>query len=75
MSSTTAKIANLNHLKIISLGPDVVPYILERMKIKPDHWFIALRVLTGCNPVKENSSFMEATEAWLNWGRSEDLID
>ncbi len=38
---------------------------------KPDHWFWALRAITGDNPVKsEHRGRMKLmAEAWIQWGK------
>ena len=38
--------------EIIGMGKQAVPLILERMQAERGHWFIALRAITGANPVK-----------------------
>jgi len=75
LSSITKKITNLNYLKIIAMGKAVVPLILHSLAQRPDHWFVALKALTDQDPTSPNSSFEEAVEAWLSWGRQEGLID
>src|SRR5260370_30090011 len=37
--------------QIIGMGPDVVPLLLRELEREPDHWFRALRTLTGADPV------------------------
>ncbi|NET56937.1 MAG: hypothetical protein F6K47_12460 [Symploca sp. SIO2E6] len=75
LSSITKKITNFNYLKIIAMGKTVVPLILHSLAQQPDHWFVALKVLTDQDPTSPNSSFEEAVEAWLSWGKQEGLID
>jgi hypothetical protein len=57
------------YLRIIGLGPVVVPWILDELKVNPDWWFEALKALTGEDPTQPNASFDDAVKAWLNWGR------
>ncbi len=63
--------------RIIGLGPDVVPYILARMKDSPDHWFWALYSITGENPVsKKSEGIMQwMTNDWLDWGRGLGFVE
>jgi hypothetical protein len=75
LSSITKKITNFNYLKIIAMGKAVVPLILRSLAKQPDHWFVALKALTDQDPTSPNSSFEQAVEAWLSWGRQEGLID
>ena len=51
LSSTTAMADLPSYQKIIALGPPVVPLLLRELERDPDHWFWALKVLTGANPV------------------------
>ena len=58
--------------RIIGMGPAVVPSLLAELKRDPNHWFWALRSITGENPVSENArGRLDAMiTAWLDWGRS-----
>jgi hypothetical protein len=62
--------------KIIGLGQPAVALILDELKRSPDHWFWALRAITGDNPVPEdhwgNVNLM--AKDWLSWGREHHLI-
>jgi len=53
------------------MGPAVVPLILRDLEQKPDHWFWALRAITGDNPVKlEKCDRMKLmTQVWIEWGK------
>ncbi len=55
---------------IVELGPAVVPLLLEELDKEPDHWFWALKELTGENPVTPESRGNVAAMAkcWLQWG-------
>ena len=60
---------------IIAMGPIAIPFILAQLESEgdePDHWFWALRVLTGANPVKdeERGNIVKMAEAWFSWGRT-----
>ncbi len=61
---------------IIALGPAVVPLLLQELECCPDHWFRALQVLTGTNPVPEacRGHVREMAKAWLRWGRENGLV-
>ena len=52
----------------MTLGKIAVPWILEEMADRPDHWFIALHELTGAKPVPTESKgqLPEMNAAWLN---------
>ncbi|HVN82499.1 MAG TPA: hypothetical protein VMW38_26170 [Terriglobia bacterium] len=62
---------------IIGMGPTAVPLILHELRRSPDHWFWALRSITGENPVPEESrgNMREMAEAWLTWGAAKGYVD
>jgi hypothetical protein len=74
-SSVTRILLSHYYLKIISLGPSVIPLILAELSKKPDHWFMALAVLSDSDPTKPGYTFIEATEAWLKWGRDHGYLN
>lgn len=57
--------------QIIGLGPAVIPCLLRELQTSLDHWFWALRAVTGEDPTPESArgGFEEMTQAWLEWGR------
>ncbi len=61
---------------IIAMGPTAVPWLLDRLREKPNHWFVALRTITGVNPVPPESRgrFKEMTAAWLEWGHQQGFL-
>ena len=56
--------------RIIAIGTPAVPWLLQRLATKPDHWFVALSAITGARPVPPESRgrVKEMTKAWLDWG-------
>jgi hypothetical protein len=71
LSSVQEIILNPAYQRIIGMGPDVIPFILQQLEKCPGFWFWALRCLTGENPVtpQMRGDVAAMTEAWLNWGR------
>lgn len=63
--------------EIVGMGPAAVPLILKRLESNPDHWFWALRAITGTNPVRpEDAGTVDAmARAWIEWGREQGLND
>lgn len=61
--------AHPNYQKIIDLGPDVVEWIIRELKREPDHWFHALKAITGADPVPpdDRGNMTKMREAWLKW--------
>jgi hypothetical protein len=71
LSSVQEIILNPAYQRIIGMGPDMIPFILQQLERCPGFWFWALRCLTGENPVTQQmrGDVAAMTEAWLNWGR------
>src|SRR5262249_46519173 len=71
LSSMTARLRHRAYREIIALGPAVVPLLLRELEHPPNHWFAALRSLTGEDPVpaSERGRIGPMTEAWITWGR------
>ena len=74
MSSLTKMITHESYLRIIGMGPSVLPLLFKELKERPDHWLVALHAITGEDPASPTSSFNEAVEAWLRWGRDKGYL-
>jgi len=76
LDSTAQQFLHPDYQTIIEMGMPVVPYILKRLKHKPDHWFEALCAITGENPVPEDCAgdLPKRTACWLAWGKAHGLI-
>ena len=57
--------------KILGMGKGVIPFIFEEMEREPDHWFHALAILTGENPLPSDfrGTIKDAVSLWVQWGR------
>lgn len=75
-SSATSIATHPDYQEIIAMGMRAVPLILSDLKEKPDHWFIALREITGVNPVPVSAQgrLSEMAQAWIRWGESNRYI-
>lgn len=75
-SSLSDAVNHQAYREIISMGPKVVPIILRELQRRPNHWFYALSLITGEDPVKEEDwgRLVKMTEAWLEWGRERGLV-
>jgi len=71
MSSSTSMILHKAYQQIIGMGPTVIPLILRELQNSPDHWFAALKALTGIDPVapSDRGKLGAMTNAWLDWAR------
>lgn len=68
------KVLHPAYQRIIGLGPAAIPLILRELQQEPGHWFWALHALTGEDPASAGSTFQEAVEAWLQWGREHGYV-
>jgi hypothetical protein len=75
-SSPVIRFMHDDYQSIMAKGKEVIPYILNRMKTKPDDWFWALRHITNHDAavVSGATNFDEAVAAWLKWGVINDYI-
>lgn len=74
MSSVAKMITHPSYQAIIAMGDLAVPLLLMELRDRPDHWLVALRTLTDQDPAKPGSTFGEAVEAWLSWGRERKFL-
>jgi|MudIll2142460700_1097286.scaffolds.fasta_scaffold04144_2 hypothetical protein len=76
LSSVTEIAMHPAYQQIIGMGPIAIPLILSAMKKKPDHWFWALRSITGEDPIlnENRGQIPQMTKAWLNWGVEQGYI-
>ncbi|HMR19803.1 MAG TPA: hypothetical protein PKA53_10940 [Sphingobacterium sp.] len=68
-SSLTEIVLNHAYQRIIGMGNQALPYILEALEAEPNHWSWALKAITGENPVspeKQGDIYAER-EFWLGW--------
>jgi hypothetical protein len=68
-SSVSKMISHPAYTAIIEMGREAVPLLLEELRDRPDHWLVALNRITREDPAPSGSTFSEAVEAWLGWGR------
>ena len=56
--------------QIIGMGRVAVPYILRELSRQAEHWFWALKAITGQDPVPERDrgDLAGMARAWLVWG-------
>jgi hypothetical protein len=70
-SSVAAMAMHPAYQRIIGLGSPVVPLILRELRRELDHWFWALRAITGEDPVplESRGRLPEMADAWFRWAR------
>jgi hypothetical protein len=70
------RIMHPSYQKIIGLGREALPLILDRLSSQPDHWFWALRSISDEDPVRPEDvgRFDAMRDAWIEWGRDRGLV-
>ena len=74
VSSITRAAMHPAYQSIIGMGEPAVPLILRELREHGGHWLWALHAITRRDPAPDGSSFDEAVQAWLDWGRSQGYI-
>lgn len=75
-SSISEIVMHPAYQQIIGMGPTAIPFILSEMRLSSDHWFWALKSISGDDPVEVQyrGNIKKMTEAWLQWGRNQGYI-
>jgi hypothetical protein len=62
--------------EIIGMGREAIPLILQELEQEPNHWFWALRAITGESPVPpdQRGKMQEMANSWLHWGREQGYL-
>ena len=70
-SSTTELAMCPSYQRIIGLGAPVIPLLLRELERAPDHYFWALKAITGADPVPvaSHGKVRDMTRYWIEWGR------
>jgi hypothetical protein len=73
LSSVTEMAMHPAYQQIIGMGVIALPYIFTEIRKKPDHWFWALKSITGEDPVTpgQRGKIKEMTECWLRWAKDQ----
>ena len=76
-SLSVQKVTDLSYLGIIAMGPRVIPLILEELRQKGGHWFLALEVLAEGSPVPPTDvgNINRMKSAWIQWGIQKGIIE
>lgn len=71
VSSLSQMVTHPAYQRIIGMGAEAIPLMLARLRRQPEHWFWALKSISGVDPVpEEERGDVEAmSRAWLSWGR------
>jgi len=71
LSLLSQKVLHPAYQRIIGMGEKAVPLLMKELEREPNHWFWALRAITGANPVQSNNRgrVKRMAQDWLTWGR------
>ncbi|MEZ0006271.1 hypothetical protein ABH942_001634 [Flavobacterium sp. 28YEA47A] len=60
---------NHAYQEIICMGQKSVPWIIRELKKSNDHWFFALREITGVDPIlpEHYGKINDMKNDWINW--------
>lgn len=66
-----------SYQEIIGMGRPAIPLLLRELKHSPDHWFWALRSISGEDPVppENRGKIQEMANAWLKWGHEKGYLE
>lgn len=70
-SSTTVIAMHPAYQRIIGMGKAALPLILRELDRELDHWFWALRAISGEDPIpfEHRGKMKQMAIDWLEWGR------
>jgi hypothetical protein len=63
------------YLRIIAMGGNALPMILDDLRRRGGLWYIALDAITGASPLPltPNPTLRDFKDAWLQWGSDRNL--
>jgi hypothetical protein len=72
LSSITDMSMHPAYQQIIGMGEPALPLLFEELRRDPDHWFWALKSITGEDPVApgDHGKLDRMTHAWLEWAQA-----
>lgn len=73
-SSISKKVQHPAYRRIIDMGEDALPWILQELRDRPAHWFTALSTIVKDTSISEPKDPRMARETWLAWGKERGLI-
>ena len=66
-----------SYLRIIGLGPVILPEIFKSLEKDRGHWFLALMSITGEDPLRGNFGLPhdDMVKIWLEWGKQRGYVE
>jgi hypothetical protein len=76
LSSTTQISMHPAYQEIIGMGPSALPWIVADLRSSPDHWFWALKAISGQDPVtpQDRGHVDRMKASWLRWAANRGLL-
>jgi len=76
LSSVSEMVSHPAYQRIVGMGPGALPLIFAELKREPDHWFSALRAITGDDPVPREhwGNMTHMAEDWLQWAEKTGIL-
>lgn len=70
-SSSSHIFNNSAYREIIALGSKTIPWIIRELKKTNDHWFYALKKISGENPINPDhyGIIPKMKEDWIEWAQ------
>ncbi|HSW09711.1 MAG TPA: hypothetical protein VLK32_02285 [Bacillota bacterium] len=75
LSSIRDMVLHPAYQQIIGMGKDALPLLIRELDRNPDHWFWALRAITGEDPVRpeHRGDVRLMAQDWVDWARKRGL--
>jgi hypothetical protein len=67
LSSIHDMVMHPAYQQIIGLGPQVVPFMIDELRVGPQHWNWALAAIVGEDPALGAETMRAASSAWVEW--------
>lgn len=64
------------HVKLLGMGPEILPLVLKEVEKMSGHWFMILDAISPENPVtpEDETSPERTARAWIEWGKERGLL-
>ncbi len=74
-SSVTEMAMHPAYQRIVGFGRDALPFLVRELAESSEHWFWALKSITGANPVtpEDRGRIDSMAEAWLLWAKENEI--
>lgn len=74
VSSLSKMVLHPSYLRIIGMGRPALPLLLRELEKNRGHWLVALNAIEGKDHAPPGSTFNQAVDAWISWGRQQGYL-